>query len=212
MPSPQRAASITALWDDIQRCTRCTLYRNATQGVGGEGSAPASVMLVGEQPGDREDLAGRPFVGPAGQILDKALADAAIKRTEVFVTNAVKHFKNEPRGKRRLHKRPNTYEVDRCRWWLDKEIAIVRPRVVVALGATAARAMLGRTVSINREREAIHELAHGARLVITIHPSYVLRLRDEATRRAAYDQLVAALSRARSAAGLAAAGTAREAA
>jgi len=203
MPEPRHDLPIAALWDEVQCCTRCPLYRKATQGVGGEGASDASVMLVGEQPGDREDLAGRPFVGPAGQILDKALADAGIVRTEVFVTNAVKHFKNEPRGKRRLHKRPNTYEIDRCRWWLDKEIATVRPRVIVALGATAARSLLGRTASIGRERDTVHALPSGARLVITIHPSYVLRLRDEPTRRNAYETLVAALVRAREAAGLA---------
>jgi DNA polymerase len=203
MPEPRRAPRIAALWDEVQGCRRCTLYRHATQGVCGEGAPQAAVMLVGEQPGDREDLAGRPFVGPAGQILDKALVDAGIVRTELFVTNAVKHFKNEPRGKRRLHKRPNTYEIDRCKWWLDKELAIVRPRVVVALGATAGRSLLGRPVSISRDGEAIHTLAGDTRLVITIHPSYVLRLRDEPARHRAFDQLVAALRRARDAAGLA---------
>ncbi len=204
MPPPQRDPSIASVWDDIQRCTRCALYRNATQGVGGEGNGNASVMLVGEQPGDCEDRAGRPFVGPAGQVLDRALADAGIRRTAVFVTNAVKHFKNEPRGKRRLHKRPNTDEVRRCRWWLDQEVAIVRPKVIVALGATAARSILERTVSISRERDAVHDMPNGTRVVVTVHPSYVLRLRDDPTRADVYGQLVNALRRARALAGRAA--------
>lgn len=200
MPAPHRAPPIADLWEEVQRCTRCPLYRDATQGVAGEGGTPAALMLVGEQPGDQEDRAGRPFVGPAGQILDKALTDAGVDRARVFVTNAVKHFKNEPRGKRRLHRRPNTHEIDRCRWWLDHEIAIVRPKVIVALGATAARSVLGRPVSVGRERDAIHILPDGTKLMITLHPSYVLRLRDAPARRAAYDQLVAALGQADAAA------------
>src|SRR5438128_10457564 len=123
-------------------CTRCPLYKDATQAVPGEGRRSAKVMLVGEQPGDKEDLAGKPFVGPAGRLLDQALADAGIPRNETFVTNAVKHFKHEMRGKRRLHKRPNAYEIARCKWWLDLERQIVKPEVVVALGATAARSLL----------------------------------------------------------------------
>lgn len=210
--SAVRRARLGNLGQGVRDCTRCPLYRNTTQGVVGEGAAPAAVMLVGEQPGDREDLAGKPFVGPAGQILDRALADAGIARPRLFVTNAVKHFKNEPRGKRRLHKRPNAYEIDQCKWWLDKEIAIIRPRVIVALGATAARSLLGRAVSIARESRTIHDLPDGARLVVTIHPSYVLRLRDERARRNAYDALVAALARAREAAALTRAAPAREAA
>jgi DNA polymerase len=123
-------------------CTRCPLYKFATQVVPGEGRGRARMMLVGEQPGDKEDLAGQPFVGPAGRILDEALDAAGIVRNDTFVTNAVKHFKFEMRGKRRLHKRPNAYEIERCRWWLDHELAIVKPQVVVALGATAARGLL----------------------------------------------------------------------
>ena len=125
-------------------CTRCPLYKDATQVVPGEGPSHGKVMLVGEQPGDKEDLAGKPFVGPAGRILDQALEDAGIPREETFVTNAVKHFKFEMRGKRRLHKRPNAYEIERCRWWSDYEKAIVKPRIVVALGATAARSLMAR--------------------------------------------------------------------
>jgi uracil-DNA glycosylase family protein len=124
-------------------CTRCPLFAFATQVVPGEGRGGAPLMLVGEQPGDKEDIAGKPFVGPAGRILDQELEEAAIRRTDVFVTNAVKHFKHEQRGKRRLHKRPNAYEIERCRWWLERERAIVRPAVIVALGATAARANSG---------------------------------------------------------------------
>src|SRR6201993_1501184 len=133
-------------------CTRCPLYRDATQVVPGEGPSRAKVMFVGEQPGNDEDLAGRPFVGPAGRVLDRAIVEAGLDRTTIFVTNAVKHFKFEPRGKRRLHKRPNAGEIDACRWWLDLERAIVKPRVIVALGATAVRGVLGRSVTISSLR------------------------------------------------------------
>src|SRR5215472_11438952 len=133
-------------------CRRCPLYKDATQAVPGEGRKSAHVMLVGEQPGDKEDLAGKPFVGPAGRVLDRALADAGIPRSEVFVTNAVKHFKHEMRGKRRLHKRPNAYEIERCKIWLELERAIVKPAAIVALGATAARSLLGRPVTITSMR------------------------------------------------------------
>src|SRR6516165_10158283 len=133
-------------------CTRCPLYQNATQAVPGEGRRHARLMLVGEQPGDKEDMAGKPFVGPAGRILDRALVEAAIAREEVFVTNAVKHFKHEMRGKRRLHKRPNNYEIERCKVWLDLERAIIKPVAIVALGATAARSLLGRPVTIGKLR------------------------------------------------------------
>ena len=171
-------------------CRRCPLYRDATQAVPGDGPSRARVMLVGEQPGDKEDLAGMPFVGPAGKLLDRALADAGIPRGETFITNAVKHFKFEQRGKRRLHKKPNAYEIERCRWWLDQERAIVRPEVIVALGATAARSLLGRVVTIGRLRAETLHLADGTRLVVTIHPSALLRTQDEADRRAAYAAFV----------------------
>src|SRR5581483_2771822 len=131
-------AALKLLATEAQGCTRCDLYKNATQTVFGEGPVDAHMMLVGEQPGDQEDLTGRPFVGPAGRVLDAALEAAGIERKSVYITNAVKHFKNEPRGKRRLHKKPDTSEIDICRFWLDNEITIVRPRIVVALGATAA--------------------------------------------------------------------------
>ena len=171
-------------------CRRCPLYANATQAVPGQGPGRARVMLVGEQPGDKEDLTGKPFVGPAGKLLDRALADAGIPRGETFVTNAVKHFKFEPRGKRRLHKKPNAHEIERCKWWLDQERAMVQPEVIVALGATAARSLLGRVVTIGRLRAETLHLADGTRLVVTIHPSALLRTQDEADRRAAYAAFV----------------------
>ena len=158
--------------------------------VPGEGLGRARFMLVGEQPGDKEDLAGKPFVGPAGRILDQALADAGIPRNEMFVTNAVKHFKFEMRGKRRLHKRPNAYEIERCKWWNDLERLIVKPDVVVALGATAARSLTGRTVTISKMRGEPIDLHDGSRLVITIHPSALLRTEDEADKRAKYRAFV----------------------
>lgn len=188
--------SLTALAAAEQACTRCPLYRDATQAVPGAGRARARLMLVGEQPGDREDLAGRPFVGPAGAVLEAALAEAGIARDDTFVTNAVKHFKHEPRGKRRLHRKPNAYEIDRCRWWLDAERALVRPAVVVALGVTAVRAMLGRALSIGRLRGNPIGLADGSRLVATIHPSYLLRIRDRADRQAEQARFVGDLKEA----------------
>jgi uracil-DNA glycosylase len=174
-------------------CTRCDLHKFATQVVPGEGPAHARFMLVGEQPGDKEDLAGKPFVGPAGRVLDEALADAGIPREETFVTNAVKHFKFEQRGKRRLHKRPNAYEIERCKWWNDMERLIVKPDVVVALGATAARSLIGRVVTISKMRGTPVDLHDGARLVVTIHPSALLRMDDEAAKRLAYRDFVADL-------------------
>jgi DNA polymerase len=170
-------ASLDEVRDIARGCTRCPLYLDATQTVFGEGDARARIMLVGEQPGDREDVAGRPFVGPAGQLLDRALADAGIGRDEVYLTNAVKHFKFEPRGKRRLHKRPNRYEIDVCRFWLEHELAIVDPAVVVALGATAAQSLLRRTVTIGEVRGRQIHFGEWTGLV-TVHPSYLLRIPD----------------------------------
>lgn len=178
--------SLKALRDAEQACTRCPLYKQATQVVPGEGPARARMMLVGEQPGDQEDKQGKPFVGPAGGMLAKALEDAGIDRDAVFVTNAVKHFKFEQRGKRRLHKRPNAYEIDRCHWWLDFERRLVKPDIVVALGATAVRSISGRPTSINKIRGRVLTLQDGGRMLATIHPSYILRIEDEADKRAAY--------------------------
>ncbi len=184
--------SLKALRDAEAACTRCPLYRDATQVVPGEGPVGAKLMMVGEQPGDQEDLAGRPFVGPAGRVLDRAIAEAGIDRTAVFVTNAVKHFKFEPRGKRRLHKKPNASEIERCRWWNDLERRLVRPALVVALGATAARSLMGRTVTISRVRGEVLAV-HDMRLLVTIHPSYLLRLEDEEIKAREYAHFVADL-------------------
>jgi uracil-DNA glycosylase family protein len=176
-------------------CTRCPLYKFATQVVSGEGRVHSRLMLVGEQPGDKEDLAGRPFVGPAGRLLDEALEQAGIVRTDVFVTNAVKHFKHEMRGKRRLHKRPNAYEIDRCKWWLEQERTIVRPKAIVALGATAARSLFGRVITINKVRGQTLALADGTTAFVTIHPSALLRVEDGAERRQLFLAFVADLRR-----------------
>ena len=185
--------SLKALRAAEAACTRCPLYRNATQVVSGEGPARARMMMVGEQPGDQEDKQGHPFVGPAGAILEKALADAGIDRAEVFVTNAVKHFKFEPRGKRRLHKRPNAYEIDRCRPWYEFELKLVRPALVVALGATAVRSVSGKALAISRIRGKVMPLDGGGRMLATVHPSYILRVPDKADRRAVYAGFVADL-------------------
>lgn len=182
--------SLKALRDAEQACTRCPLYKQVTQVVPGEGPARARMMLVGEQPGDQEDKQGKPFVGPAGGMLAKALEDAGIDRDAVFVTNAVKHFKFEQRGKRRLHKRPNAYEIDRCHWWLDFERRLVKPDIVVALGATAVRSISGRPTSINKIRGRVLTLQDGGRMLATIHPSYILRIEDEADKRAEYRKFV----------------------
>lgn len=185
--------SLPALRRAEQQCRRCPLYKHATQVVPGKGSARARMMLVGEQPGDQEDRLGEPFVGPAGGVLKKALADAGIERKAVFVTNAVKHFKFAPRGKRRLHKRPNTYEIERCHIWLDIERAIVRPDIIVALGASAIRSVAGRPLTINKIRGRVISLPDGRRMLATIHPSYILRIKGVADKAAQYRQLVADL-------------------
>ena len=189
-------ASITSLRQLAAReesCRRCPLYRDATQAVPGEGPSRADLMLVGEQPGDKEDLAGRPFVGPAGRILDQALQDAGIARKQTFITGAVKHFKHEMRGKRRLHKRPNNYEIERCKIWLDFERRLVKPATIVALGVSAARSLTGRTITIGKVRGKPLALADGTRLVVTVHPSALLRMEDEDKRHAAYRNFVADL-------------------
>jgi uracil-DNA glycosylase family protein len=171
-------------------CRRCDLWRNATQGVPGEGSSVARLMLVGEQPGDREDLTGRPFVGPAGRVLEQALVAAGLSRDEVYLTNAVKHFRHERRGKRRIHQTPNRSEVSACRWWLDAERRIVRPRAIVALGATAALAVFGRPVRIGTSRTQVFQVDDQTRAVVTYHPSFLLRLRDRKEREDAEGALI----------------------
>jgi uracil-DNA glycosylase family protein len=163
-------------------CKACDLWKSGTQTVFGEGAETAELMLVGEQPGDKEDLAGRPFVGPAGRLLDQALVEAGIDRTSVYVTNAVKHFKWEPRGKRRLHKRPDAVEVAACRPWHDKQIELVKPRVVVCLGATAAQALLGRSFKVTKQRGELFPQEAGYVITATVHPSSILRAPDAAAR------------------------------
>ncbi len=170
-------------WDDIvggaARCTRCPIYRGATQAVTGEGPRDARLMIIGEQPGDSEDLAGRPFVGPAGQLLDEGLAIAGIDRKTSYLTNAVKHFKHELRGKRRLHQTPTAGEIDHCRWWLDAERKLLQPQLVLALGASAVRGILGKTASISKLRGEPIALPDGSTMLVTTHPSYILRVGDE---------------------------------
>lgn len=188
--------SLKALREAEAQCRRCPLYKHATQVVPGEGPAHAKLMLVGEQPGNDEDLAGEPFVGPAGRMLDRALHDAGLERRKIFITNAVKHFKFEQRGKRRLHQRPDPNEIDVCRLWQDFERKLVRPKLVVALGATAARSLLHRLVTISKDRGRPLPLEDGGQVLVTIHPSYLLRLREEADKRAEYARFVADLKQA----------------
>ncbi|HEY8002920.1 MAG TPA: UdgX family uracil-DNA binding protein [Phenylobacterium sp.] len=186
----QAPANLEEVQAGVQVCRRCDLYRDATQGVPGEGPGRAKVMFVGEQPGDQEDLAGRPFVGPAGQMLDKAMAAAGVPRDQAFVTNAVKHFKHELRGKKRIHKTPNSGEVTACRWWLDAERRIVRPRVIVALGATAAVSVFGKPMPIGKMRQQALQLPDQAQGVVTYHPSYLLRVPDAEAKAKAYAAFV----------------------
>jgi DNA polymerase len=171
-----RPASLAEVAQGIAACCDCPIAECGTRAVAGEGPAQAALMIVGEQPGDQEDMAGRPFVGPAGQLLDDHLFRAGIDRSSAYVTNAVKHFKFTQKGKLRLHQSPGAKEIDTCRWWLDAERALVRPRIVLALGASAARGLLGRTVSVTRERGRAIPLDDGAELWVTVHPSYLLRL------------------------------------
>ena len=184
------AAKLAKVAKEAKGCTRCPLYRNATQTVFGEGPVGAKLMLVGEQPGDQEDIAGHPFVGPAGKLLDRALVEAGIDRTQVYVTNVVKHFKNEPRGKKRLHKKPNRYEVEVCKVWLGQEVSLVKPGLVLAMGVTAAEALAGRHVTLARERGKELGFGEGQRGMVTVHPSSILRVPDRAARHKAYAELV----------------------
>ena len=186
--APQNTLDI--LRREAASCRACSLWEHATQTVFGEGPLDAEIMLVGEQPGDKEDLEGRPFVGPAGLLLDMALAEAGVDRKRVYVTNAVKHFKFEPRGKRRLHKRPNASEIKICRRWLLDEIEVIHPRLIVALGATAAQSLAGRAIPVGANRGAVLDLASGLRVFVTIHPSALLRLEDEEDKRSAYASFV----------------------
>jgi DNA polymerase len=186
-----RPATLAELAQGVAACRDCPIAGCGSRAVAGEGTLPARLMIVGEQPGDQEEIAGRPFVGPAGQVLSAFLQAAGIDRSAAYITNAVKHFKFVRKGRQRLHQSPTAREIDTCRWWLEAERALVRPRLVLALGASAARGLLGRTVSVNRERGRPLALDDGAELWVTIHPSYLLRLegaaRAEQARRFAAD-------------------------
>jgi DNA polymerase len=202
MPIPNRARGETAaplvpprptlpaLRQAAAGCRACDLWRRGTQTVFGEGAARAAVVLVGEQPGDQEDLQGRPFVGPAGKLLDRALEAAGIDRTKVYVTNVVKHFKWEPRGKRRIHSKPNAAEIAACRPWLEAEVAVVKPTVIVCLGATAAQALLGKSFKVTRQRGEFVPTDLGPPALATVHPSAILRAPDDATRHAETERFV----------------------
>lgn len=182
--------SLPQLRESAAGCTGCDLYKHATQTVFGEGASPASIMFVGEQPGDQEDVAGHPFVGPAGKILDKALAEAGIVRKDVYVTNAVKHFKWEPQGKRRKHKKPSAAEIAACRPWLETEVQVVKPRIVVCLGVTAAQSVFGKAVRLNELRGRPVSTPLAATAFVTVHPSAILRHPDALERGREYEHFV----------------------
>ncbi len=188
--SPLSGSSLKTLREDASRCRACHLWKNATQTVFGEGPQHAQIMLVGEQPGDKEDLAGKPFVGPAGLMLDRALHEAGIERKKVYVTNAVKHFKFVPRGKIRLHQKPNTSEIKACRQWYERELASIKPALVVAMGATAAQSVFGKITPINKNRGRPIDLDDGIKALVTVHPSYLLRLPDADARAGEYERFV----------------------
>jgi len=190
-PKSNARAAWEALFKEARACTRCDLYRNATQTVFGEGPLDARLMFVGEQPGDAEDLAGRPFVGPAGHLLDSMLDEAGVDRSQTYVTNAVKHFKFEPRGKRRIHSKPDAGEIKACNFWLQHELELVRAPVTVALGATAARALLGKAVTISRLRGSPVQLANGSECWVTVHPSSLLRMPEPERRHAERARFIA---------------------
>ena len=193
MARKQSGDELEALRDQAAHCRACPLWKNATQTVFGEGRTTARVMLVGEQPGDKEDLAGLPFVGPAGKMLDRALEEAGIDRRKVYVTNAVKHFKFVPRGKIRLHQKPNTPEINACRPWYARERDAIQPDLVVAMGATAAQCVFGKITPINKNRGRLIDLDDGTRVLVTVHPSYLLRLPDPEAKALEYQRFVADL-------------------
>ena len=199
--TPPDTSSLTEVRDASRQCTACHLYKRATQTVFGEGPKGAPIMLVGEQPGDYEDVAGKPFVGPAGKIMDRALEEAGIDRSKVYVTNAVKHFKWEPRGKRRIHQKPNSREIAACRPWLEAELRLVKPKLLVCLGATAAQAVFGPSFRVTRERGKVLSSKLAPRVLATVHPSSLLRQPDEESREREYKRFVADLHAAVEAAG-----------
>ena len=184
------SASLHVLREQAEACRACPLWKDATQTVFGEGPLHAPIMLVGEQPGDKEDLAGHPFVGPAGQMLDRALEEAGVNRKKVYVTNAVKHFKFVPRGKIRLHQKPTTPEIKACRQWYERELATIAPELVVALGATAAQSVFGKITPVNKNRGRLIELEGGRKALVTVHPSYLLRVPDEDSKAREYQRFV----------------------
>lgn len=186
---------IAAIWDQVEACRRCTLWDGATQGVAGVGPLSARLMIVGEQPGDKEDLAGTPFIGPAGELLDKALAEAGLSRDAAYVTNAVKHFKYEVRGQRRIHKNPTASEITACNVWLAREIELVKPEIILCLGGSAARAVHGGPVKVSDHRGQLLSRADGQKTFITTHPSYILRVQQYETTPSAYPQMVAELQK-----------------
>ena len=194
-PGGNAQMALDALREEAAGCKRCPLWKPATQTVFGEGPADAKLLFIGEQPGDQEDLAGRPFVGPAGQLFDRAMAEAGVDRAQAYVSNAVKHFKFEPRGKRRIHSKPNGGEIEACRWWIEQEREIVKPAVTVALGATAAQSLLGKVVTISRTRGSPIALADGSEGWVTVHPSFLLRIPEEDRRAEEYARFVEDLRR-----------------
>jgi uracil-DNA glycosylase len=187
--------TLSGLKTAARNCQACDLWRNATQTVFGEGKSGAKIMLIGEVPGNQEDLEGKPFVGPAGKLLDAALVEAGIERAEVYVTNAVKHFKWEPCGKRRIHKKPNAAEIAACRPWLDAEIALVRPRIIVCLGATAAQALLGRDFRVTQHRGEFLKSELAPVVMATVHPSSILRIPDEGAKKEEMKHFIADLKK-----------------
>jgi uracil-DNA glycosylase len=198
--TPPATSSLTDVREASRECTACHLYKRATQTVFGEGPKGAPIMLVGEQPGDYEDVAGKPFVGPAGKIMDQALEEAGIDRAQIYVTNAVKHFKWEPRGKRRIHQKPNSREIAACRPWLEAELRLVKPKLLVCLGATASQAIFGPSFRVTRERGKVLSSKLAPKVVATVHPSSLLRQPDEESRQREYERFVADLRAALSAA------------
>src|SRR5438477_5964504 len=199
--TPPDSSSLSTVREAARNCTACHLYKRATQTVFGEGPKKAPMMLVGEQPGDYEDVAGKPFVGPAGKIMDRALEEAGINRKDVYVTNAVKHFKWEPRGKRRIHQKPNSREIAACRPWLEAELRLVKPKLVVCLGATAGQTIFGPTFRVTRERGKVLSSKLAPKVVATVHPSSLLRQPDEESRDREYARFVVDLKAALKAAG-----------
>jgi DNA polymerase len=189
-PARTRAGKLHDLRTEAENCRACPLWRNATQTVFGEGPADAEVMFVGEQPGDKEDLAGKPFVGPAGRILDRALKDSGIARERTYVTNAVKHFKFVPRGKARIHQKPVTPEIRACRQWYEAGVDLIKPSLVVALGATAAQSVLGKITTIGKVRGKVLDTEDGVKALVTVHPSYLLRVPDAAAKEREYARFV----------------------